>query len=385
MNYNHPQQQKAVRLIHLSVGFLFCLFCYGYVWKVQGPVLGMAQHILSAGQTVYEPWVGALVLTMVLFLLQKVLNRFLRLDSVSYALSYFPSFLGLIILGCLPADLYQDTWSAWVWYVPLLAVLYIGVLVVALQNRSFSVDHGSGWEVRLMLPNMLLLLASAFLTLLLGTPDRLLYQQTAIEHALNQQDFDRALQIAHYRQDCNAHTQALHAYALARQGQLAEALFAYPQPYGSEGLWISRADSVRMQYKPDSLYFYLGAYPSAQTTTAMQFLQYLNLSAAQCKPMARDYLLCAYLLDKDLPGFVSELAQQQGIADSLAYPKYYAQALTLYKHRCDPNFAYQNAEQEAEFARYQDLLRNPAYGVVATKTDYGTTYWWYYDCYKIEK
>ena len=69
MNYNHPQIQKAVDIIHIVVGFLFCLFSFLYLWKVQGGVIGMAQHVLSGGQTVYSPLVGAIVLTIALFVL----------------------------------------------------------------------------------------------------------------------------------------------------------------------------------------------------------------------------------------------------------------------------------------------------------------------------
>ena len=86
----------------------------------------------------------------------------------------------------------------------------------------------------------------------------------------------------------------MRAFALARCGQLGERLFEYPQDFGSEGLLIDRSDSLRTMFHVDSVYYYLGAYPSAQTPTTMKFLQYLDLSERQRKPMAKDYYLAKF-------------------------------------------------------------------------------------------
>lgn len=383
MNYNNPQHLRTAQWIYFLVSILFCTFCFFFLWKVQGGMLGMAQHILSGGMTVYYPLVGALVLTFVLLLLQLILNKITRLHAEWYAVSFFPSFLLLTLLTSLDANLYTESgWGNWSWLGPLGLCIYVAFVFICKNFRLMSSHRGYGWELRLLIPNLVILLAGIFLTCLFSYTKKELHDQTEIEYAISNGDFKKALTVGKKNSTATRTTTALRAFALAREGELGEKMFNYPQYYGAEGLWLNRSDSVRMLYKPDSIYYYLGAYPSARTQTALMFLQYLDQSESQRKPMAKDYLLAALLLEKKLPEFVQELAKQHAITDSIKYPRYYQEALILYRHRFNPELPYENVVQETNYEDYQSIIRKgktKKESQFRAGKDFGMTYWWYYD------
>lgn len=383
MNYNNPQQRSAVHWCYFLYSALFCTFCYIFLWKVQGGMLGMAQHILSHGQTVYFPPVGALVLTIVLWLLQMLLNTITRLRGEWYTLSFFPSFLILATLTYADSTLYTgDSLLPVKVGLPLALVAYFVLAFTLRGTAPFTSQRGYGWELRLLVPNAVVLTLSCFLTCSLSYTGKELHNQVEIESAITHGDYQKALSIGKYSSQTNQTTTALRAFAMAQEGALGDKLFNYPQHYGAEGLLLNRADSLRMIFSADSLYYQLGAYPSARTTSALMFLQWLDLSEKQRKPLAKDYLLAALLLERKLPEFVEELNKVQEISDSIDYPRYYQEALILYRHRFRPELPYHNIIQETNYEDYQAAMRRGEKDHEAANLageDFGTTYWWYYD------
>ena len=383
MNYNNPQHRAAVGWCYFLYSVLFCTFCYIFLWKVQGGMLGMAQHILSHGQTVYFPPIGALVLTVVLWLVQLLLNSITRLRGEWYALSFFPSFLLLAALTYADSTLYTGASITPLKVgVPLALLVYFVVAFTLRGTAPFTSQRGYGWEIRLLLPNAIIMMLSFIFTCSLSYTEKELHNQVEIEYAIARGDYQKALTIGKYSPKVNQTTTALRAVAMAYEGVLGDKLFNYPQLYGAEGLLLNRADSLRLLYSPDSLYFRLGAYPSARTTTALMFLQWLDKSEKQRKPLAKDYLLAALLLECKLPEFVEELNKIQEISDSIDYPRYYQEALILYRHRFRPELPYHNIIQETNYEDYQAAMRQGQDDNAASNLageDFGTTYWWYYD------
>ena len=104
MNYNHRDKNSSTITIHVMCAIVFSLFSFCWLYFFQADVLMMAQHVLSKGVTHYNPLIGACVITLLLYLLQKVLYRFLKLKKRSHALTYLPS---MLILGsiCIAAVL----------------------------------------------------------------------------------------------------------------------------------------------------------------------------------------------------------------------------------------------------------------------------------------
>lgn len=383
MNYNNPQQKRQYQVGHLVVGLLFCIFCFVYLWKVQGSMMGMAQQILSNGVTVYNPMLGAAILTVLLGALQVVLNRWLQMGSMCYALTYFPSFLLLSYLTSVNASLYDGFRNGhWTVTFPLLLFLFFALVSFLKHFNPYRSSQSKDWGIQSLVSNVLILMLQIGMTCSLAYNQKPLQYQNQLQTALLDGDYQKALTIGQaYRQPTRV-TSALRAYALAHEGLLAESLFDYAQPHGSEGLWIPLADTIHMQFPLQSLYTSLGAYPSDKTTTAYQFLRYLHLSARQRTALSDEYWLMAQLLDRQLPVFVQELDSIYGLADSVSYPRHYREALVLYKQRCDTTLACTDSLLEKSFQTYSEIVQQaPTQREARSRSSeqYRNTYWWYYD------
>lgn len=387
MNYNNPQTKGTARFISVVCGSLFCLFSFLYLWQVQGVVLGMAQHVLSQGLTVYSPLVGAAIITFLLLLLQVILNRILRVSGEWYCFSFFPSFFTLAMITSVDQSAYEGfSFGHWIFTYPIGLILYV-VLAIVVKQLPSSYDSRSGsLMIRLMIPNLLIFLFFSVLSLSLSKNSETLYNQLEIEYNLSRGNIDKALEIGAKSPATNAQITALRAYALSKSGLLAERLFCYPQEYGADGLLLQRADTVRMIFSPQTLYRELGAYPRYHKEPAVEFLELLDKSDKAKQPMAQDYLLCAYLLEGSLDKFVDKLATIYALNDSVVeLPRYYEEALVLYQRRNPGRFTYRNAIQETNLADYLKMVRSASSSVMGgnrTRRDFGTTYWWYYDSLK---
>ena len=95
MAYKYKQQSQLTRVL-CTVAFVVFTFCYLLFY--QADVMVVAQHIASGGQTHYVPWVGALLITLVLKLLQVGVNMIFALYRRTHALTYLPSMLVLAFI-----------------------------------------------------------------------------------------------------------------------------------------------------------------------------------------------------------------------------------------------------------------------------------------------
>ena len=95
----------------------------------------------------------------------------------------------------------------------------------------------------------------------------------------------------------------------------------------------------------------------------------------------RDYVLCGYLIDRNLDGFTKELPKYYDINDSL--PLHYREALTLYPHlRAKPVIVYHNDVMDTDYEDLQELEKKFATREErknAVRPQYSGTYWWYYE------
>ena len=93
-----------------------------------------------------------------------------------------------------------------------------------------------------------------------------------------------------------------------------------------------------------------------------------------------DYLLCGYLIDRQIDDFVKELGKYYHIDDSL--PKHYREALTLYTHmRSRPLVVYHHAVMDEDYDNLMQLEKqypDKSERRVKVEEQYRGTYWYYY-------
>ena len=127
--------------------------------------------------------------------------------------------------------------------------------------------------------------------------------------------------------------------------EIGNKLFEYPVLHGSYSLMLYPADSARTLYTPDSLYRYFRCYPRNATPTRYYHYIATHPHTTAHSDIEREFYLCALLLDKQIDRFALEISDFYNLSDStLQLPKYYAQALTLYRHiRTHPVITYEDA------------------------------------------
>lgn len=377
--YNFSYTKKTARTVRFGCGFLFILFSFLYLYLFQADLLAWTQHVLARGQTTYSSFWGALLITLVLTLVQTVISRFVVWPSRFYALSFFPSCLLLALCTVYaPAALGAQTtgWSGYAYLAVTLLYLLAARVVLLFPdvNREKTSTFTSLW------PNLLLLSVQLCFTGAAGNAHDAFHYELRTARLLEQGERRQALEVGWRSDATNPSLTALRAYALSEGGLLGDKLFEFPQRYGSQGLLPPPSDTLLMGDWPDWLYRHLGGRPSPSLSNrALRFLELLSEREGAC-PAAGDYLLCAYLLDKQLDKFAQTLPRHYAVNDSL--PRYYKEALVLYAHvRTQPVVVFREGAIAANYEGFQDYRAKyacPAERDNRCRDMYGNTYWYYY-------
>lgn len=205
------------------------------------------------------------------------------------------------------------------------------------------------------------------------------HYRTHAEMALKEQDFDEALRVGNQSLENDSSLMMLRMYALSRKGLLADRLFYYPLIPSAKAMLPTEGSVQLLIYPNDSLYRYLGAIPRRQMPP-MDYLTAL-IRHRQAKPAAIDYLLCGYLIEKDLDAFASHIGQFYTVNDSL--PRHYREALVLYTHsRSNPVIIYHDPVLDEDYADLQKLEEQyplPSERKGQVMEHYANSYWYYYE------
>ena len=370
--------RRTARILTIACGLLFSIFSIAYLAVFQDKVLEALHYSLSLGRTHYSPWVGAVLVTLVLLLLRWGVNALLRLQGWVSALSYFPSCLLLGVLTDVGRTVYQGGGITpfWAWLLPLLLLVYGGVGYVlgrVLRFPPASTSVGAFVNV-----NLLTLLVLVLMSVSIGNSNIHFHYELDVEHALREDRYADARKVGEKMLDPSRTLTALRAYAMSREGSMGEYLFAYPQRYGAEGLLLGTAEGDALRLTTDSLYAYLGATPR-QGEKALDFFRRICREETG-NYTTLDYYLSALLLEKRLDEFVTEFDKLYTVTDFI--PLYYREALFLYE-RLHPSGVVKVGDEamSARWLEYENLQQELA-GTIGEgnrmRRKYGDTYWWYY-------
>lgn len=361
---------------------VFILFTFIYLYCFQADILSMEQHILSGGTTHYDRTVGAILITLILFLLQLGVNKLTRFTGILYAMTYFPSLLLLTVLTAVNQEFDTNTFSGkWLLLASLLLIIFICFSVFYKQkNFSFNISFLKGSTIESLWKNLLLLSIMFIAVCSIGNNNDVFHYRLRIEHLLSSKDYTKALTVGSKSDDTDGSLAMLRAYALSRNKQLGERLFEYPVANGGSKILLPDGKNIKcMFFSENEIYKYLGIRKKGNMKP-MEYLLYLENNGLAMKSVT-DYILCGYLLDKNLDGFVNEIKEKYNIT-SPSLPKHYKEALTLYTHlRANPTLIFHNEIMDVDYADFQKLERKykgRAEKVSYVKDTYGETYWFYY-------
>lgn len=368
-------------LVKVLCAAAFILFTFFYLFYFQADLLAMMQHVLSGGQTHYSRIVGAILITLLLQLLQFGVRKLTDFSGVFHALTYFPSLVLLTLLTGVGCDFaITRSFGLWLWLAPVLLLLFAGVVWVLRSNGLTGSEHYFRNSLTHVLwVNAFLLVAQFLMVCGGGNTDEVFHYRLRVERLLMDGDYEEALSVGKKSLNTDESLTMLRAFALSRAGKLGEMLFEYPVVGGSEAL-LPNGDKAVCTLLPAENIFKNLSIRKKGNMGVMTYLLYLDRSGLAMKSVS-DYILCGYLLDRDLDSFVREVMKKYNIT-SPTLPKYYRQALTLYTHiRSNPAIVYHSEVADADYADFSALEKQYTDATVRVsyvRDTYGDTYWYYY-------
>lgn len=374
------RQETPIRVV---CTFVFTLFSFFYLYYFQSDVLTVLQHVFSKGQTHYDHFVGATLITLVLLLLQIGVVNICRKVQMAWAFTFVPSALCLAALTDVePSDVDGMLhFSSGVYLLPIGLIVF-GLLVWTakatglLQSLSFTVRSTQ----RLLWNNLLVLLLCMLFVCTCGNGSKVYHARAHAEQCIMDGRVDVALLAIENCGSGDENLTMLTAYALAQKNALAERLFEFPVKGGSEAL-TPYAKNMKFELIADSVFYSkLGGW-YVQRMPTMKYLDYQRRHG-RMNSMAIDYLLCGYLLDRNIDAFAANVTKYYEVNDSVALPKHYKEALVMYTHlRSTPRVIYNNNVMNTDFEDFQKLEKSVAderERQTALRDTYGNTYWYYY-------
>ena len=387
---NHKKYSSTV--VRAVCAIVFCVFSFCYLYFYQSGVLSVAQHVLSGGQTYYSPFFGAMLMTIVLQAIQLVIFAVVRLAGRTHALTYLPSLTILAFVTDINSDIdHNFSIGAWWWVFPVVMVLWVVVIYFAKGLNPFEKkDYRASLFSRTIFINLVLLSAMFIAVGTIGNSQPQFHYRAKAELALMDGDFHKALRYGNSSLDTDSSLTMVRAYALSRTHLLGDKLFSFPVSGTSNTLVPSVGNCRFLLYSNDSVYRHLGAKP----LPGLRGVPYLKalLRSGQATDAVADYLLCSYLVDRNLDGFISTLRAVDSVfahspEDAAKHlPRHYREALVLYNHiRSDRNVNYRDAVIEADYADMKSLESQYAdrrERQLAVFMQFSQTYWYYYEYIK---
>ena len=350
MNYSKSDKGSSTIIIRVMCATIFVLFTWGWLYFFQADALAMTQHVLSDGLTHYNRFVGALIITAILMILQYVINNTTKLNKRFHALTYMPSMLLLAMLTDISQTIDNGiSISRSIWLVVVFAVIWGAMIFFVRQYENVDKEFHIPLFSRSMWMNLLMMSAMIICVGWIGNTNAVFQYRMKVEGHLMRGEYHQARKVGQKSLESDADLMMLRMYALARCNELGEHLFEYPITGNSSQpdrylAMLQRRDSVN------------------------------NMAIA-------DYLLCGYLIDKQLDRFAQEIPRYYPMKANL--PKHYCEALALYAHsRSNPSVVYQVPEVEENYANYQEMkrqYRDPKERKTRVSEEYRGTYWYYYD------
>ena len=335
----------------------FWIFSFTYLFFYQTDVLAAGQHVLSGGQTHYGRWVGAILITLTLHLVQMLVAQFTQLKNRAHAITYFPSLLILTIVTDVSPNIDLGfSFGGWWVAIPLLALAYAAVVWMLRQIQPFEPEPlSTGLLSRTSWINLLTMVVMFVAVGTFSNHDEAFHYRMKMERLMQQGKYDAALMVGKSSLVADPSLTMLRAYAMQRKQVMGDRFFHYAIP---KQMATMKPDgrSTRTILLPDSI-----------------------ITTFASKGWARiDYKMMQILLDRDLDTFAAIVGKVY--SDSIM-PRHYAEALIQYHYYSGkPMPTSVDKVIETDFHDFRKMEKEYPKGVAANflRRTFGNTYWYYY-------
>lgn len=231
-----------------------------------------------------------------------------------------------------------------------------------------------------MIPNVLTLIIFIYFVGAIGNHNEVFHNELKMAHAIKDNDYEKALKIGIKSPHSSQTLTAMRALALSSIDSLGQRLFFYTQENGANGLFIDEREGKRSTITNDSIYKHLGGIDRKYNEPAVNYLRRICESDT-ASSHARDYYLCALLLERQLSVFNQALKTYYNQDEML--PRHYLEALILLHDKEKKGI--QTITTDSLIIKDYDAFKSlqQSYDEEELKSNYtrrkfGNTYWWYF-------
>lgn len=379
-------QNDGTTVIKTVCAIVFLLFVFIYLYSFQAELLEMTQYMWSDGQTHYNHFIGSVIITALLSALSAAVAWRVKVPSKINSIVYVPALimLGLITSANLEGAHVTIHTSTILWTLFLLFLCWVMIKWMPVFTPFMGKLRSKGLLSQPWWTNLIIMIIGMLLTFSLGNTDRALHTRLKTESLCAQGEWERAVEVSMDRHTTTTPSLTmLNAMALARTDQMGEKLFRYDIIGNAKMLFPQANDTTRFLLGDghnlwQTLGFVIPTTSKSKPLDAVKILEREVLNGdTLLKQSAKDYLLCAYLLNKNLGKFANTLPRFYNMEDSL--PRHYREALAIH---------YKGEEgvgvDDAILADYADMMnmirkeRNHIRRQVLLRDNYLGTYWYYY-------
>lgn len=366
-----PGQFSATQRVHATWHVLFSIFIFLYLLLLQNEaILVSLAHISPALPQAIPAPVIHLLLTLLIYLATKAASARMHFPEQYYTCRFIPGAILAVAITQYPAPQHPAATLA---ASLLLLIAWLATGKGKMPRKQQTLLQACNSQA------LGLLLLCLYTGACGNSADTQRYElRTAL--LLAEGKTGKALSVGKKSLQTSPALTALRCYAMSQtKGGLPRHLFRQPISHGSHNLLLPpQEETYGGLFSPaDSLHKRLGTSPRK----GEQPLQYMERAAVRRQSPARDYWLCALLLDKKIDKFAAELPKYYPLNTPL--PHYYAEAALLYQRlRTQPVLTYTDANIAANLQDFLEM-KDKSYPTPATRSNllrkqYGTTYWWYY-------
>lgn len=364
-------------LTYTICNIVFVSFCFCYLYYYQADLLSLMQYTYSDGQTHYNHLWGAVLTALLLLSVNLLAIRRNKEFHTFSAWTFFPSAILLTFItgGRQTEDL--NLFFGFIACMSLIAVCLYVIFSRYIRNfiRSNSEKINNNSLIKNLWINLLIITVQFMYVCAFSNSDRLFHARLHLLQSLCEKDYDEALCTIDKLETSDRQLTTLIVYTLSKKNVLAEKLFEYPLRGGSVSLLPDSTLTSKIGF--DEIYHHLNLkIPGNQIHNSIEFIRHGRGRNKQ----AADYILCGYLMDKNLDAFVENITKYYDINDLL--PKHYREALTLYVHsHTAPKVIFKNSIMDADFQDYQNMehdITDTEERKNKLRDTYGNTYWYYY-------
>ncbi len=342
--------------VHLACAVIFVVFSFVYVYYYQCDILTYTQSVLSEGKTHFNRFIGALLITVVLYLMQRGVNTMAQLHARAHALSYFPSMLILAFITDATTDIDGGyVIGHWSWVLPLCLCLFVGVVWACRQIQPYeTVSTGILPFMRPLWINVWTMVALMLMVGACSNSNALFHYQLRMESQMVKGKYGKVLNTGSDYRSANTEMMQMRALAMAVRGELGDLFFHYPVM--NSNMTLVSDERHRTAIMP------VGA----------------MANVTRHDSLAVEYTLIENLRQREIEQFAKTALHKY--PDSI-FPVHYKEAMVIYDDRYEKAVV----TDTALMLRYRDYkyaaekIKKEKKSPKLLRKYFGDSYWFYYD------